>query len=65
MKITTPLIGGLIGGLIGLAIWIFIGTLLGVASASATDVLNLDSDLMDIYPDPGKPVTILEDMRNR
>jgi len=30
-------------------------------AAAADDVLNLDSDLMKIYPDPGKPITILED----
>lgn len=29
--------------------------------APALAEINLDADLMTIYPDPGKPITILED----
>jgi len=51
IRITSVLLGGLIGSIVGILIF---AILLPMA-------LNLDSDLMTIYPDPGKPITILED----
>lgn len=52
IRFSSVIIGGLVGAVLGIILLYFLVPL--------AFGINLDSDLMTIYPDPGQPVTILE-----